>query len=181
MTGRVTAVSSKETYAFSKPNRTSVRLIAGLGIEGDVHAGKTIRHQFRMTYEPDLPNLRQVHLMHEELFDELALKGYDVSAGRLGENITTRGVDLLGLPTGALLRLGTEAVVEVTGLRNPCAKINDFRPGLLGEMFALDPVSGDFTFKSGVMAVVRQGGLVRPQDPIEVELPPGPHRPLERV
>lgn len=181
MTGRVTAVSSNATYSFSKPNRMSVRLIAGLGIEGDVHAGKTIRHQFRMTYEPDLPNLRQVHLMHEELFDELALKGYDVSAGRLGENITTRGVDLLGLPTGALLRLGTEAVVEVTGLRNPCAKINDFRPGLLGEMFALDPVSEDFTFKSGIMAVVRQGGLVRPQDPVEVELPPGPHRPLERV
>ncbi|MFI6107622.1 MOSC domain-containing protein [Streptomyces sp. NPDC051310] len=181
MTGRVTAVSSNETYSFSKPNRMSVRLIAGLGIEGDVHAGKTIRHQFRMTYEPDLPNLRQVHLMHEELFDELALKGYDVSAGRLGENITTRGVDLLGLPTGTLLRLGAEAVVEVTGLRNPCAKINDFRPGLLGEMFALDPVSGDFTFKSGIMAVVRQGGLVRPQDPVEVELPPGPHRPLERV
>jgi MOSC domain-containing protein YiiM len=181
MTGRVTAVSSNATYSFSKPNRMSVRLIAGLGIEGDVHAGKTIRHQFRMTYEPDLPNLCQVHLMHEELFDELALKGYDVSAGRLGENITTRGVDLLGLPTGALLRLGTEAVVEVTGLRNPCAKINDFRPGLLGEMFALDPVSGDFTFKSGIMAVVRQGGLVRPQDPVEVELPSGPHRPLERV
>ncbi|GGU63192.1 MOSC domain-containing protein [Streptomyces lavendofoliae] len=181
MTGRVTAVSSNATYSFSKPNRTSVNLIAGLGIEGDVHAGKTIRHQFRMTYEPDQPNLRQVHLMHEELFDELALKGYDVSAGRLGENITTRGVDLLGLPTGALLHLGAEAVVEVTGLRNPCAKINDFRPGLLGEMFALDPVSGDFTFKSGIMALVCHAGIVHPQDPIRVELPPGPHRPLERV
>ncbi|MDF6021399.1 MOSC domain-containing protein [Streptomyces sp. JH34] len=181
MTGRVTAVSSNAAYSFSKPNRASVTLLAGLGVEGDVHAGETIRHQFRMTYEPDLPNLRQVHLMHEELFDELALRGYAVAAGQLGENITTRGVDLLGLPTGTLLHLGERAVIEVTGLRNPCAKINDFRPGLLGEVFALDAVSGDFTFKSGIMAVVRQGGPVRPDDTVEAELPPAPHRPLERV
>jgi len=181
MAGRVTAVSSNGTYAFSKPNRASVTLLAGLGVEGDVHAGETIRHQFRMTYEPDLPNLRQVHLMHEELFDELALKGFDVSAGRLGENITTRGVDLLGLPTGALLHLGEQAVLEVTGLRNPCSKINDFHKGLLGEVFALDPVSGEFVFKCGVMAVVRRGGTVRPGDSIRIELPPLPHRPLERV
>ncbi|MFE6040961.1 MOSC domain-containing protein [Streptomyces sp. NPDC056452] len=181
MAGHVTAVSCNATYSFSKPNRESITLLAGLGVEGDVHAGETIRHQFRMTYEPDLPNLRQVHLMHEELFDELALKGFDVSAGGLGENITTRGVDLLGLPTGALLHLGEQAVVEVTGLRNPCAKINDFREGLLGEVFALDPASGEFTFKSGIMAVVRRGGPVRPYDSIGVELPPQPHRPLERV
>ncbi|MGA5069345.1 MOSC domain-containing protein [Streptomyces exfoliatus] len=181
MAGRVTAVSRNETYVFSKPNRESITLLAGLGVEGDVHAGATIRHQFRMTYEPGLPNLRQVHLMHEELFDELALKGFDVSAGQLGENITTRGVDLLGLPTGALLHLGEQAVVEVTGLRNPCAKINDFRAGLLGQVFSLDRDSGEFTFKSGVMAVVRRGGPVRPHDPVQVELPPPPHRPLERV
>ncbi|MGW1814483.1 MOSC domain-containing protein [Streptomyces sp. NPDC002125] len=181
MTGRITAVSSNGTYSFSKPTRASITLLAGLGVEGDVHAGETIRHQFRMTYEPDLPNLRQVHLMHEELFDELALKGFTVSAGRLGENITTRGIDLLGLPTGTLLHLGEEAVVGVTGLRNPCAKINDFQQGLLGEVFEIDPVSGDFTFKSGIMSVVRHGGEVRPHDPITVELPAGPHRPLERV
>ncbi|WP_405851295.1 MOSC domain-containing protein [Streptomyces sp. NBC_00090] len=181
MDGRVTAVSRNGTYSFSKPNRETVTLLAGLGVEGDVHAGETIRHQFRMTYEPGLPNLRQVHLMHEELFDELALKGFTVSAGQLGENITTRGVDLLGLPTGTLLHLGAQAVVEVTGLRNPCAKINDFRQGLLGEVFGLDPVSGNFTFKSGIMAVVRHSGPVRPFDAIGVELPPLPHRPLERV
>ncbi|MFF4244596.1 MOSC domain-containing protein [Streptomyces sp. NPDC001822] len=181
MMGRVTAVSSSATYAFSKPNREVITLIAGLGVEGDVHAGTTIRHQFRMTYEPDLPNLRQVHLMHEELFDELAQKGFAVAAGQLGENITTRGVDLLGLPEGTLLHLGAEAVLEVTGLRNPCAKINDFRPGLLGEVFALDPGSGEFTFKSGIMTVVRRGGPVRPHDTVQVELPPVPHRPLERV
>ncbi|WP_151774787.1 MOSC domain-containing protein [Streptomyces abyssomicinicus] len=179
--GQVAAVSRHEAYGFSKPNHASVTLLAGLGVEGDVHAGETIRHQFRMTYEPDLPNLRQVHLMHEELFDELAHKGYAVSAGQLGENITTRGVDLLRLPTGTLLHLGEEAVLEVTGLRNPCAKINDFRDGLLGEMFAIDPGTGEFTFKAGVMAVVRRGGTVRPGDAVEVELPAPPHRPLERV
>jgi MOSC domain-containing protein YiiM len=179
--GRITAVSRHEEYAFSKPNHSSLTLLAGIGVEGDVHAGETIRHQFRMTYEPDLPNLRQVHLMHEELFDELALKGYEVSAGQLGENITTRGVDLLGLPTGTLLRLGDQAVLEVTGLRNPCAKINDFQQGLLGEMFAIDPGSGEFTFKAGIMAVVRAGGTVRPGDPVVAELPAPPHRPLERV
>ncbi|MGW7316250.1 MOSC domain-containing protein [Streptomyces sp. NPDC054854] len=181
MLGRVAAVSRNEGYSFSKPNRDSITLLAGLGVEGDVHAGETIRHQFRMTYEPDLPNLRQVHLMHEELFDELALKGFNVSAGQLGENITVRGVNLLNLPTGALLHLGEEAVLEVTGLRNPCSKLNDFRTGLLGEVFAIDPMSGAFTFKCGVMAVVRRGGTVRPDDSIRVEPPPRPHRPLERV
>ncbi|MFJ4467668.1 MOSC domain-containing protein [Streptomyces sp. NPDC089424] len=181
MEGRVTGVSRHATYSFSKPNHTSVTLLAGLGVEGDVHAGRTIRHQFRMTYEPDVPNLRQVHLMHEEFFEELALKGFQVAAGQLGENITTRGVDLLGLATGTLLHLGDGAVVEVTGLRNPCSKINDFRTGLLAEMFAMDPVSGEFTFKSGVMGVVRRGGVVRPGDTVDVELPPPPHQPLERV
>ncbi|MGW5639142.1 MOSC domain-containing protein [Streptomyces sp. NPDC003832] len=179
--GRVTAVSRNATYAFSKPNHRCVTLLAGLGVEGDVHAGETIRHQFRMTYEPELPNLRQVHLLHEELFDELALKGYDVRAGQLGENITTRGVDLLALPTGTLLRLGAEAVVELTGLRNPCSKLNDFAPGLLGEMFALDPHSEELTFRSGVMAVVRHTGTVHPGDPVGIELPARPHHALERV
>ncbi|TXS50028.1 MOSC domain-containing protein [Streptomyces sp. t39] len=181
MTGQVAAVSRNGTYSFSKPTRDSVTLLTGLGVEGDVHAGETIRHQFRMTYEPDLPNLRQVHLMHEELFAELRAKGFAVSAGELGENITTRGVDLLGLSTGALLHLGEQAVLEVTGLRNPCSKINDFRSGLLGEVFTMDPVTGGFTFKSGVMAVVRRGGTVRPGDSVQVEPPPFPHRPLERV
>ncbi|WP_338897579.1 MOSC domain-containing protein [Streptomyces sp. TG1A-60] len=178
---RVTAVSANETYTFSKPNRTSITLLAGLGVEGDVHAGETIKHQFRMTYEPDAPNLRQVHLLHEELLDELAGKGFTVAAGRLGENISTRGIDLLGLPTGALLRLGDEAVVEVTGLRNPCSKLDTFQQGLLREVFELDATTGDFVFKSGIMGVVRQGGRVRPGDAIEVGLPAGPHRPLERV
>ncbi|MFJ8618797.1 MOSC domain-containing protein [Streptomyces clavifer] len=181
MEARVTAVSSNGTYSFSKPNRSGIKLLAGLGVEGDVHAGETIRHRFRMEYEPDLPNLRQVHLMHEELFDELAGKGFAVAAGDLGENITTRGIDLLGLPTGALLRIGAEAVVEVTGLRSPCAQINTFRKGLLREVFEIDPTNGDFTFKAGIMGVVRQGGGIHPGDPVEVSVPAGPYRPLERV
>ncbi|WP_406099631.1 MOSC domain-containing protein [Streptomyces sp. NBC_01013] len=181
MTARVTAVSSNGTYSFSKPNRAVITLLAGLGVEDDVHAGPTIRHQFRMTYEPELRNLRQVHLMHEELFDELAGKGYAVAPGELGENVSTRGIDLLGLPTGSLLHLGGDAIVEVTGLRNPCAKINTFRAGLLNEMFEIDVATGDFTFKAGIMGVVRRGGRVRPGDVIGVGLPDGPRRPLERV
>ncbi|GAA3019862.1 MOSC domain-containing protein [Streptomyces fulvorobeus] len=178
---RVTAVSSEKAYSFSKRNRTGITLLAGLGVQGDVHAGETIRHQFRMRYEPRLPNLRQVHLIHEELFDELAAKGFTVTPGQLGENVSTRGIDLLGLPTGALLRLGEEAVVEVTGLRNPCAKINDFRRGLLQEVFELDAATGEFVFKCGIMGVVRRSGAVHPGDTVHVELPPGPHTPLERV
>ncbi|GGT56854.1 MOSC domain-containing protein [Streptomyces kurssanovii] len=178
---RVTAVSSNGTYSFSKPNRESITLLAGLGVEGDVHAGETIKHRFRMRHEPHLPNLRQVHLIHEELFDELATKGFIVAAGELGENVSTRGIDLLGLPTGALLHLGDEAIVEVTGLRNPCSQIDTFQKGLLKEVFELDPATGDFAFKSGIMGVVRQGGTVRPGDTIGVELPAGPHRPMERV
>ncbi|MBA2950925.1 MOSC domain-containing protein [Streptomyces himalayensis] len=181
MSARVTAVSSNGTYSFSKPNRASITLLTGLGVEGDVHAGETVKHRFRMKHEPQQPNLRQVHLMHEELFDELAEKGFSVAAGELGENISTRGIDLLALPTGALLHIGAEAIVEVTGLRNPCSQIDSFQKGLLKEVFELDPDTGDFTFKSGVMSVVRQGGVVRPGDPIKVELPTGPHRPLERV
>ncbi|MEV6184258.1 MOSC domain-containing protein, partial [Streptomyces sp. NPDC052015] len=130
MGGTVAAVSSNGTYTFTKPNRESITLLAGLGVEGDVHAGVTVKHRFRMRKDPSQPNLRQVHLMHEELFEELRGAGFTVAAGELGENVTTRGIDLLGLPTGALLHIGDEAVVEVTGLRNPCAQIDTFQKGL---------------------------------------------------
>ncbi|MFH8606025.1 MOSC domain-containing protein [Streptomyces sp. NPDC018029] len=180
MDAMVTAVSSNGTYSFSKPNRESVTLLAGLGVEGDVHAGTKVKHRFRVARNPDQPNLRQVHLMHEELFDELADDGYTVAAGELGENITTRGIDLLGLPVGALLRLGDEAVVEITGLRNPCRQIDGFRAGLMKKVVGRD-ASGAVRHKAGVMSVVRQGGEVRPGDVIEVVLPEGPHRPLETV
>jgi MOSC domain-containing protein YiiM len=127
--------------------------------------------------DPTQPNLRQVHLIHAELHDELRGEGFDVAAGQMGENVTTRGVDLLALPTGARLRLGGEAVVEVTGLRNPCGQLDTFRPGLMAAVLDRD-ADGELIRKAGVMAVVVTGGEIRPGDPIEVDLPPGPHRPL---
>jgi MOSC domain-containing protein YiiM len=180
MSGSVSAVSSSGTYSFTKPNRDSITLIAGFGVEGDVHGGATVKHRFRMKKDPSQPNLRQVHLMHEELFEEVREAGFAVAAGELGENVTTRGVDLLGLPAGTRLRLGAEAVVEVTGLRNPCAQIDGFRKGLLKEVVGKG-ADGRSVFRSGVMSVVVSGGVVRPGDPVTVELPDGPHRPLEIV
>ncbi|MDK0523967.1 MOSC domain-containing protein [Streptomyces sp. ML-6] len=176
----MTTVSRNETYSFTKPNRESIRLLAGLGVEGDVHAGVTVKHRSRVAQDPTQPNLRQVHFIHEELFGELREAGFDVSPGDLGENVTTTGIDLLALPVGALLRLGDEAVVEVTGLRNPCLQIDNFRDGLLKHVVGRDE-SGRIVRKAGIMGVVTAGGVVRPGDPIEVELPAGPHQALERV
>ncbi|MEU3620402.1 MOSC domain-containing protein [Streptomyces sp. NPDC006872] len=176
----VSAVSSSGTYSFTKPNRESVTLVAGIGVEGDVHAGATVKHRFRMEKDPSQPNLRQVHLIHEELFEEVRTAGFEVAAGQLGENVTTRGIDLLGLPVGARLRLGAEAVVEVTGLRNPCAQIDGFRKGLMKQVVGRGP-DGRPAFKSGIMSVVLSGGVVRPGDSITVELPDGPHLPLAIV
>ncbi|MET8460855.1 MOSC domain-containing protein [Streptomyces parvulus] len=180
MSGRVTAVSSNGEYSFTKPNRDSVRLLAGLGVEGDVHAGVTVKHRSRVAQDPTQPNLRQVHLMHEELFDEVGDAGFEVAPGELGENITTRGIDLLGLPVGTLLRIGDDAVLEVTGLRNPCLQIDHFRDGLLKRVVGRDE-AGNVVRKAGIMSVVREGGVVRPGDHVEVRLPSGPHRPLDRV
>jgi MOSC domain-containing protein YiiM len=180
MGGTVTAVSSSGRYSFGKPNRESVTLLAGLGVEGDVHAGETVRHRSRVARDPTRPNLRQVHLIHEELFAEVGEAGFDVGPGELGENITTRGVDLLGLPVGTLLRLGGEAVVELTGLRNPCHQIDAFRRGLLKRVVGRDE-DGNVVRRAGVMGVVRTGGVVRPGDAVGVEPPDGPHRPLDRV
>ncbi len=173
----VVAVSSNGEYRFSKPNRESITLLAGLGVEGDVHAGVTVKHRSRVARDPSQPNLRQVHLMHSELHEELRAKGYAVEAGQLGENVTTAGLDLLGLPTGALLRLGEQAVVEVTGLRNPCLQIEGFSTGMLAEVVGRDD-QGGIVRRAGVMSVVVTGGVVRPGDPVTVELPPAPHRPL---
>ncbi|MER6348608.1 MOSC domain-containing protein [Streptomyces sp. NPDC001595] len=180
MGGTIAAVSSNGTYSFSKPNRDGITLLAGLGVEGDVHAGTTVKHRFRMKRDPSQPNLRQVHLIHEELFAEVRDAGFEVAAGQLGENVTTRGIDLLGLPTGTRLRLGDEAVVEVTGLRNPCAQIDGFRKGLMKQVVERD-ADGGTRFKAGIMSVVLTGGVVRPGDPVRVEPPDGPHRPLEIV
>ncbi|MFJ8434679.1 MOSC domain-containing protein [Kitasatospora sp. NPDC094019] len=180
MSGTVTAVSSSADYTFTKPNRPSITLVAGLGVAGDVHAGVTVKHRSRVAQDPTQPNLRQVHLIHEELFAEVAEQGFTVAPGELGENVTTRGIDLLGLPVGTLLRIGAEAVVEVTGLRNPCLQIDGFQDGLLKRVVGRDE-DGNIVRRAGIMGVVRAGGVIRPGDGVEAELPPGPHRPLDRV
>lgn len=176
----VVAVSLSPIHTFSKPNAEVIRLLTGLGVEGDAHLGVTVKHRSRVARDPSQPNLRQVHLIHAELHDEVRAAGFDVRPGELGENVTTRGVDLLALPVGALLRLGEDAVVEVTGLRNPCTQIDDFQDGLLRQVVGRD-ADGNVVRKAGVMGVVRAGGEVRPGDRIRVELPQPPHRPLDRV
>ncbi|MFF3329834.1 MOSC domain-containing protein [Streptomyces sp. NPDC002888] len=180
MGGTVSAVSSNASYSFTKPNRDSITLIAGLGVEGDAHLGVTVKHRSRVRQDPTQPNLRQVHLIHEELFAEVGEAGFAVAAGQLGENVTTRGIDLLGLPEGTLLRLGDEAVVEVTGLRNPCLQIDAFQKGLLKKVVERHE-DGTTRFKAGIMSVVVRGGVVRPGDPVTAELPDEPHRPLHIV
>lgn len=178
--GVVTAVSRAPDHAFSKGNAARIRLLTGLGVEGDAHLGLTVQHRSRVARDPTQPNLRQVHLIHGELHDDLCAQGFEVAPGVLGENITTRGIDLLGLPTGARLRLGTEALVEVTGLRNPCAQLDGFQPGLMAAVLDRDE-DGNLVPKSGVMAVVLIGGDVQPDDSISVEMPALPHAPLGPV
>jgi MOSC domain-containing protein YiiM len=163
-----------------KPTEPSIRLLAGLGVEGDAHAGATVKHRSRVKRDPTVPNLRQVHLIHAELHDELARAGFTLAPGQMGENITTRGVDLLGLPTGARLHLGATAVIEITGLRNPCAQLDGIQSGLMAATLDRD-AHGGLIRKAGVMAVVHAGGEVRAGDPIRVELPPVPHRALQPV
>jgi MOSC domain-containing protein YiiM len=180
MNGMVTAVSRSAKHTMGKPNERSIRLLAGLGVEGDAHQGATVKHRSRVARDAAQPNLRQVHLIHAELHDELQLAGFTVAAGQMGENITTRGVDLLGLPTGTRLRLGDTAIVEVTGLRNPCGQLNGVQPGLMAATVERD-AQGNLIRKAGIMAIVLEGGHVRPGDPVTVELPAQPHRPLAVV
>jgi MOSC domain-containing protein YiiM len=176
----VTAVSRGSTHAFSKSAQERIRLLAGLGVEGDAHLGVTVRHRSRARRDPTAPNLRQVHLLAAELHDELGAAGFAVAPGQMGENVTTRGVDLLALPVGTRLRLGRDAVVEVTGLRNPCVQLDRFRPGLMAAVLDRDE-HGGLVRRAGVMAIVVTGGDVRPADAIRIELPAGPHRPLPVV
>lgn len=180
MTTTVRAVHASPVHGFSKEAAGAITLVEGLGVAGDAHAGATVKHRSRVARDPTRPNLRQVHLIHAELFDELAALGFAVAPGDLGENVTTAGLDLLALPTGTRLRLGADAVVEVTGLRNPCAQIEQFRPGLLAAV-AVRREDGTIRRKTGVMGVVRAGGEVRRGDAVAVDPPPPPHRPLEVV
>lgn len=180
MQGIVEAVSCSSTHTFVKPNQRSIRLLTGRGVEGDAHAGETVQHRSRVARDPSQPNLRQLHLIQAELHDDLRAAGFVVSAGHMGENVTTRGIDLLALPIGTRLRLASTAVVEVTGLRNPCLQLDDFQPGLMAAVLGRDEF-GALIRKAGVMAIVLVDGEVRPGDPILVELPPAPHRRLEPV
>ena len=180
MSATVTAVSRSAAHTVSKRNVGCIRLLAGLGVEGDAHMGATVKHRSRVRRDPTQPNLRQVHLLHAELHDELRAAGFDVSAGRMGENVTTRGIDVLALPARTRLRLGGATVVEVTGLRNPCAQLDGIQPGLMAATLARD-AHREVVRKAGVMAVVLVSGDVRPGDPIAIELPPLPHSPLTPV
>ena len=180
MDGVVIAVSRSATHTFTKPNQGSIQLLTGLGVEGDAHMGKTVKHRSRVAVDPTQPNLRQVHLIHAELHDELRAAGFVISAGQMGENVTTRGVDLLSLPTGTRLYLGDTAVVELTGLRNPCRQLDRFQPGLMAAVLGRDE-HGKLIRKAGVMGIVVTGGEVCPGNPIRIKLPPQPHQPLDRV
>lgn len=180
MTPTVTAVSLSSNHSFSKASVGQVQLRAGLGVEGDAHLGVTVKHRSRVAQDPTQPNLRQVHFIHQELFDELAVKGFKVGPGEMGENITTGGIDLLGLPRDTQLILGDEAIVQITGLRNPCKQLDAFQEGLMRAVLGRDE-NGDLIRKAGVMAIVVTSGEVRPGDLISVMLPPEPHMKLERV
>jgi MOSC domain-containing protein YiiM len=180
MIGVVMSVSRSATHTLVKPTQDSIRLLTGLGVEGDAHLGETVKHRSRVARDPSQPNLRQVHVIHAEFHDELRAAGFAVSSGQMGENVTTRGIDLLGLPSGTRLHLGATAVVEVTGLRNPCTQLNRIQRGLMAATLGRDH-HGNIIRKAGVMGIVLAGGEVRPGDPIHIELPLEPHRSLEPV
>ncbi len=177
--GTVVEVSSSTDRQFSKDRSSAIKIAAGHGVVGDVHGGKTIKHRSRMEIDPNQPNLRQVHLMPVELLEELDRKGFEVNPGDLGENITTRGIDLINLSRDTILRIGAETVLSVTGLRNPCVQIEQFAPGLLNELAY--KANGEVKLKAGIMCIALCSGTVRPTDEITVYHPEGPHIPLERV
>ena len=179
MVGKVVAVSTNSSHSFSKSNRAEIRLLKGLGVEGDAHCGHSVQHLSRVAKDPTQPNLRQVHLIHAELHEELNKAGFDVLPGQMGENITTKGIDLLRLPTDARLHIG-KVIIQITGLRNPCTQLNNFKPGLMAAVLDKNE-NGRLIRKAGVMGVVISGGVIKTGDSIYVELPNPPYRSLERV
>lgn len=176
---RVMAVAQDGGHHFSKQLVPAIQIVAGQGVLGDAHSGETVKHRSRVRADPTRPNLRQVHLIHTELFDELAAKRFTVGPADLGENVATRGIDLLALPRDTLLHIGT-VTLQATGLRNPCAQIEAFQPGLLAAVLDRRP-QGELIRKAGIMTIALTGGTVTPGDAIHIELPPPPHHPLERV
>jgi MOSC domain-containing protein len=178
--GVVEAVHLSPMHTMTKPTAARIRLLAGLGVQGDAHLGTKVKHRSRVARDPAQPNLRQVHLIHAELHDELRPRGFDVAAGAMGENLTTRGLDLLALPTGTRLHLGEVALIEVTGLRNPCAQLDGLQDGLMAAVLDRDE-EGNLVRKAGVMAIVLVGGDVAAGDRIRIELPQPPYIPLAPV
>lgn len=178
--GTIIALSKSRAHTFSKFPYDRLVLLKGLGVEGDAHLGKTVKHRSRVAKDPSQPNLRQVHLVHSELFMELKKKGFDLSYGAIGENITTEGIALLNLPKGTLLKIGNDAIIEITGLRNPCAQLDGLQEGLMKAVLDRD-IHGNLIRKAGIMGIVLEGGEIKKRDTIHVELPPKPHMKLERV
>lgn len=176
----VIAVSKSPTHTMSKNNMETIKLLADLGVEDDAHMGTTVKHRSRVDQDPTQPNLRQVHLIHSELHDELATKGFVISEGQMGENITTKGIDLLSLPKGTKLKIGEEAIVEITGLRNPCHQLEGIQKGLMKAVLSHDE-HGNLIRKAGIMGIVLASGEVKRGDKITIELPSEPHMKLERV
>lgn len=176
---RVLSVSSAPAHGFSKIVQPAIQLMAGEGVEGDAHRGVTVKHRSRVAVDPSQPNLRQVHLIHAELFEDAAVRPFALQPGEIGENILTLGIDLLALSRGARLSFG-EAEIEITGLRNPCVQLDAHKPGLTQAMLGRAP-DGSLIRKAGVMGIVLRGGWVRPGNAIFLSLPPAPHQPLERV
>lgn len=177
--GHVVAVCSDTKHSFSKKPTDQIEIVAGIGVRGDAHAGEKVQHLSRVRADPDQPNLRQVHLIQSELFEELAKAGFDIAPGDLGENVATNDIDLLSLDRDTLLRIGDDVVLQVTGLRNPCGQIEAFRPGLLKEVAVKTPRG--IVRKAGIMSIALHGGVIAPGDSIEVQMPPGQHIPLELV
>lgn len=176
----VKAVSISSLHSFSKENQTSIQFIKGLGVEGDAHLGKTVKHRSRVAKDPTQPNLRQVHLIHFELLQELATKGFHVLPGQMGENLTTIGLDLLSLPRNTQLKIGGEVIVQITGLRNPCRQLDNFQQGLMKAVLDRNE-EGQLIRKAGVMGIVLAGGTVRPGDPIQLFYPSQPYQSLTPV
>jgi MOSC domain-containing protein YiiM len=179
VTARVAGVHLSPAHTFSKVSVDAVTLVAGLGVDGDAHSGARVKHRSRVARDPDQPNLRQILLFPSELLDEVATRGFDVTPGALGENVTTAGIDIFAMPTGTVLRLGGDALIALTGLRNPCGQINGLRDGLLGELRTT--VDGTTVRRGGVMAVVIHGGVVRAGDAIAIALPPGDPLPMQPI
>ena len=171
---RVVAVNKSETHTFTKPTCQSINLLTGLGVEGDAHLGKTVKHRSRVRADPTQPNLRQVHLLHKELLDTLKAQGFRVDSGITGENITTCGIDLLGLPRGTMLCIGAAAVIKVEGLRNPCLQLNSYQEGLMEAVLERKP-DGKLIRKAGIMGTVVNGGTIKPDDTIRIDLPAEPY------